>query len=32
LISNIDDMLKYAAAFDGNILLADDLKAKVFSQ
>jgi CubicO group peptidase (beta-lactamase class C family) len=31
LISNIDDMLKYAAAFDGNVLLADDLKAKVFS-
>jgi CubicO group peptidase (beta-lactamase class C family) len=31
LISNIDDMLKYAASFDGNLLLADDLKAKVFS-
>jgi CubicO group peptidase (beta-lactamase class C family) len=31
LISNIDDMLKYAAAFDGNVLLTDDLKAKVFS-
>jgi CubicO group peptidase (beta-lactamase class C family) len=31
LISNIDDMLKYAAAFDGNLLLTDDLKAKVFS-
>ncbi len=31
LISNIDDMLKYAAAFDGNLLLADNLKAKVFS-
>jgi CubicO group peptidase (beta-lactamase class C family) len=31
LISNIDDMLKYAAAFDGNLLLADDLKAKIFS-
>jgi CubicO group peptidase (beta-lactamase class C family) len=31
LISNIDDMLKYAAAFDGNVLLSDDLKAKVFS-
>jgi CubicO group peptidase (beta-lactamase class C family) len=31
LISNIDDMLKYAAAYDGNILLTDDLKAKVFS-
>jgi CubicO group peptidase (beta-lactamase class C family) len=31
LISNIDDMLKYAAAFDGNLLLSDDLKAEVFS-
>jgi len=31
LISNIDDMLKYAAAFDGSLLLSDDLKAKVFS-
>lgn len=31
LISNINDMLKYAAAFDGNLLLTDDLKAKVFS-
>jgi len=31
LISNIDDMLKYAIAFDGNLLLTDDLKAKVFS-
>ena len=31
LISNIDDMLKYASAFDGNLLLTDDLKAKVFS-
>ena len=31
LISNIDDMLKYAAAYDGNLLLTDDLKAKVFS-
>jgi len=31
LISNIDDMLKYAAAFDGNLLLTDDQKAKVFS-
>ena len=31
LISNINDMLKYAAAFDGNLLLADDLKAKAFS-
>ena len=31
LISNIDDMLKYASAFDGNVLLSDALKAKVFS-
>ena len=31
LISTIDDMLKYAAAFDGNSLLTDDLKEKVFS-
>ena len=31
MISNIDDMLKYAAAFDGNQLLTDDLKLKVFS-
>src|SRR5688572_263771 len=31
LISNIDDMLKYAAAFDENQLLTDDLKVKVFS-
>jgi hypothetical protein len=31
LISNIDDMLKYATAYDGNLLLTDDLKAKVFS-
>jgi len=31
LISNIDDMLKYAAAFDQNQLLTDDLKLKVFS-
>ena len=31
LISTIDDMLQYAAAYDGNLLLADDLKAKVFS-
>ena len=31
LTSNIDDMLKYAAAFDGDVLLTDDLKAKVFS-
>jgi len=31
LVSNIDDMLKYAAAFDGNVLLTEDLKTKVFS-
>ena len=31
LISNINDMLKYSAAFDGSTLLTDDLKAKVFS-
>ena len=31
LISNIDDMLKYAAAFDGSLLLTEDQKAKVFS-
>lgn len=31
LISNIDDMLKYAAAFDGNLLLTEEQKAKVFS-
>jgi CubicO group peptidase (beta-lactamase class C family) len=31
LISTIDDMLNYAAAFDENQLLTDDLKAKVFS-
>jgi len=31
LISNIDDMLKYAAAFEGSSLLTDDLKTKVFS-
>jgi len=31
LTSNIDDMLKYASAFDGSVLLTDDLKAKVFS-
>jgi CubicO group peptidase (beta-lactamase class C family) len=31
LTSTIDDMLKYAAAFDGSSLLIDDLKAKVFS-
>ena len=31
MISAIDDMLKYAAAFDGTQLLTDDLKLKVFS-
>jgi CubicO group peptidase (beta-lactamase class C family) len=31
MISTIDDMLKYAAAFDGNQLLTDDQKLKVFS-
>ena len=31
LISNIDDMLKYAAAFDGNSLLTYAQKTKVFS-
>lgn len=31
LMSNIDDMLKYAAAFDGNLLLTEGLKSKVFS-
>ena len=31
MISNIDHMLKYAAAFDGNVLLTEDLKTKVFS-
>jgi CubicO group peptidase (beta-lactamase class C family) len=31
MISNINDMLKYAAAYDGNQLLTDDLKLKVFS-
>lgn len=30
MISNIDDMLKYAAAYDGNAILTDDQKAKVF--
>ena len=30
-ISNIDDMLKYSIAYDGELLLTDDLKAKVFS-
>lgn len=31
LTSTIDDMLKYASAFDGNLLLTDDLRAKVFT-
>jgi CubicO group peptidase (beta-lactamase class C family) len=31
LISKIEDMLKYAMAYDGNRLLSDDLKAKVYS-
>ena len=31
MISTLDDMLKYAAAFDGNQLLTDDQKLKVFS-
>lgn len=31
LTSNIDDMLKYVSAFDGNSLLTDYLKTKVFS-
>lgn len=31
MTSTIDDMLKYTAAFDGNQLLTDDLKQKVFS-
>ena len=31
MISNIDDMLKYAAAFDANQLLTDEQKLKVFS-
>jgi CubicO group peptidase (beta-lactamase class C family) len=31
LISNIDDMLKYVSAFDGNLLLSDSLKEIVFS-
>jgi CubicO group peptidase (beta-lactamase class C family) len=30
-ISNINDMLKYSMAYDGQLLLTDDLKAKVFS-
>lgn len=31
LISNMNDMLKYASAYDGTLLLDDNLKAKVFS-
>ncbi len=31
LISNINDMLKYAAAYDGNFLLTDEMKTKVFT-
>jgi CubicO group peptidase (beta-lactamase class C family) len=31
LTSNIEDMLKYAMAYDENFLLTDDLKLKVFS-
>ena len=31
LTSNIDDMLKYAVAFDGSLLLSDELKSKVFT-
>ncbi len=31
LISNIDDMLKYASALDGNLLLTDELKSQVFA-
>ena len=31
LISTIDDMLTYAASYDGEILLSDSLKEKVFS-
>ena len=31
LTSTIDDMLIYASAFDGNTLLTDELKAKVFT-
>ena len=31
MISSLDDMLKYAAAFDGSQLLTDDQKQKVFS-
>ena len=31
MMSNITDMLRYSAAFDGNQLLTDDQKLKVFS-
>ena len=31
LASTITDMLKYAAAYDGNILLAEDQKEKIFT-
>jgi CubicO group peptidase (beta-lactamase class C family) len=31
LTANMNDMLKYASAYEGNLLLTDDLKAKVFS-
>jgi CubicO group peptidase (beta-lactamase class C family) len=31
LISSMDDMLKYASAYDASLLLSDDLKEKVFS-
>lgn len=31
LISNIDDMLSYANSFDGNVLLPDEMKEKIFS-
>jgi CubicO group peptidase (beta-lactamase class C family) len=30
-ISNIDDMLKYSIAYNTDLLLTDDLKAKIFS-
>lgn len=30
-ISNVNDMLKYSIAYDGDALLTDDLKAKVFT-
>jgi len=31
LASTITDMLKYAAGYDGNLLLTEDLKAKIFT-